>query len=100
MPIRTSTERTAQATEAATGRTGALELQMRFYNTYAGVWCDYDNDGDLDLLTAGKSPFVSIGNGTYALHLYRNNGTPTTGLNINLAGGDCNRAAIGQAQSA
>ena len=73
----------------------ASELGMRVFNTYAGVWCDYDNDGDLDLLTAGKAPFVSEGNGTYALHLYRNSGNSNRWLNLNVAGADCNRAAIG-----
>ncbi|MGQ9582680.1 MAG: PKD domain-containing protein [Thermoplasmatota archaeon] len=73
----------------------AGELGMRVYNTYAGVWCDYDNDGDLDLLTSGKSPFVAEGQGTYALHLYRNSGNSNAWLKVDLTGRDCNRAAIG-----
>jgi PKD repeat protein len=73
----------------------ALELGMRVWNTYAGVWCDYDNDGDQDLLTAGKSPFVAVGQGTYQLHLFRNSGNSNHWLRVNLLGGDCNRAAIG-----
>jgi PKD repeat protein len=73
----------------------ASALGMRVYNTYAGVWCDYDNDGDLDLLTAGKAPFVAEGSGTYQLHLYRNSGNANNWLDVRLAGTDCNRAAIG-----
>ncbi len=73
----------------------AGELGMRVYNTYAGVWCDYDDDGDLDLLTGGKSPYVGEGQGTYALHLYRNSGNSNKWLKVCLTGRDCNRAAIG-----
>jgi len=73
----------------------ASALGMRVYDTYAGVWCDYDGDGDLDLLTAGKAPFVAEGQGSYQLHLYKNNGNANAWLNVDLSGTDCNRAAIG-----
>jgi PKD repeat protein len=73
----------------------ASALGMRVYDTYAGVWCDYDNDGDLDLLTAGKAPFVASGQGSYQLHLFRNNGNANSWLDVRLTGTDCNRAAIG-----
>jgi len=44
---------------------------VRVWNTYAGVWADYNQDGWLDLLTAGSD---SGGNSDPSyLHLYRNN---------------------------
>ncbi len=50
--------------------------------TYGAAWADYDNDGDLDLLTAGK--------------LYRNRGNKNHWLKVRLQGtGGVNRSAIG-----
>ncbi len=50
--------------------------------TYQGAWADFDNDGDLDLVTGGR--------------LYRNNGNSSHWLKVSLEGaGNVNRAAIG-----
>ncbi|MBC8353369.1 MAG: CRTAC1 family protein [Planctomycetes bacterium] len=40
--------------------------------TYQAAWADYDNDGDLDLVSAGK--------------LFQNQGSPNTWLKVNLRG--------------
>ncbi|MEQ9407691.1 MAG: CRTAC1 family protein [Fuerstiella sp.] len=51
--------------------------------TYQAAWADYDNDGDLDLATAGR--------------LFQNQGTPHTWLKVRLRGDGktINRSAIG-----
>lgn len=51
--------------------------------TYQAAWADYDNDGDLDLLSAGK--------------LFENQGTNNSWLKIKLTGDGktVNRAAVG-----
>ncbi len=70
-----------------TGTAGVL-----VWNTYAGAWADYDEDGDLDLITAGKN--VSIPGETNEIRLFRNNGNSNTWLKVELIG--CpNRYGIG-----
>lgn len=47
-------------------------------------WADYDGDGDLDLLLAGR---IDVNNGTNVTHIYRNDGNNTfTTMPTNLAG--------------
>jgi hypothetical protein len=62
-----------------TGESGLADLPP----TYQAAWADYDNDGDLDLLTAGK--------------LFRNGGTKSHWIKVRLhdAGSVVNRSAIG-----
>ena len=69
------------------------EAGVRVWDTYASSWCDYDNDGMADLLTAGKHPFE---NGTYEVRLYRN-GLSREGswLKLILRGTDHNSRGIG-----
>lgn len=49
--------------------------------TYQAAWADFDNDGYLDLVTAG--------------HLYRNPGGTNNWLKVQLNGGPHNRSALG-----
>jgi hypothetical protein len=71
------------------------EVGVRVWDTYAGCWADYDNDGDLDLLTSGRD---SGGNGDpHFVHLFRNEGTSNSWLHLDLRGNglNTNRAGIG-----
>ncbi len=69
------------------------EAGVRVWNTYASSWCDYNNDGMMDLLTAGKYPFQ---NGSYEIRLFRNNLENTNKwLGVNLQGTDHNTKGIG-----
>jgi hypothetical protein len=72
-----------------------LEADVRVWDTYAGCWADYDNDGDLDLLTSGRD---SGGNGDpHFVHLFRNDGTSGNWLQLDLRGDgeNTNSAAVG-----
>ena len=53
------------------------------------MWCDYDNDGDLDLFTARNNFFG--GNNS----LYMNNGNSNKWINIRCVGMVSNKSAIG-----
>jgi hypothetical protein len=70
------------------------DVGVLVWNTYAGCWSDYDNDGDLDLITAGKGEFSQTA--PWELHLYRNDGgNSDSWLQLKLKGKKSNRAAIG-----
>ena len=63
----------------------------RVWDTYGSAWADYDEDGDLDLVTGGKSPF----GGSYHIHLFRNSGNGNGYLRLALEGRESNRDALG-----
>ncbi len=73
----------------------ANNLGIRVWNTYGSAWCDYNNDGSLDLVTGGKSPFVSGTGGSYEIHMFKNNGNSNNWLKVLLTGQDSNKAGIG-----
>jgi hypothetical protein len=51
---------------------------LRVWNTYGAAWADYDNDGDLDLATGGKSPMGAPSR----IHLFRNSGNSNNWLKV------------------
>jgi PKD repeat protein len=65
---------------------------LRVWDTYGSAWADYDNDGDSDLVTGGKSPFSG---GEYQIHLFRNSGNSNNWLKLSLEGTASNRDALG-----
>lgn len=68
---------------------------LRTWNTYGGAWADYNNDGFLDLVTGGKSPFVGVGQGKSEIHLFKNNGNLNNWLSVILLGNESNYYGIG-----
>ena len=69
------------------------EVGILVWNTYGGAWCDYNNDGFIDLITGGKGS--ADPNATYEVHLYRNGGNTNSWLQIKLTGGHYNQQGIG-----
>lgn len=69
------------------------EAGLRIWDSDGGAWCDYDNDGDLDLITEGKYPYE---NGTYEVHLFRNGASGENHyLKVDLEGTTGNPSAVG-----
>jgi hypothetical protein len=66
-------------------------LCVRVWDTYAGIFVDYDNDGDLDLITAGKYPYVG---GTYMIRVFQNSGNSNSWLDVKLVGEDCDKFGV------
>ena len=76
------------------------EAGLRVFNTYGSAWCDYDQDGWIDLVTGGGNWNASSGKTeNYQVHLFRNLGGDTAPdrhwLELKLVGRESNAAAIG-----
>jgi hypothetical protein len=65
---------------------------VRVWDGWAPAWCDFDRDGDPDLVEYGSDTYPIV---THIVHLYRNEGSENGYFEIVLKGSDCNRAAIG-----
>ena len=61
----------------------AAQLDIDVVDTYAGAWADYDNDGDMDLVTAGRT----TGGHPVRLRLFRNEGNDNHWLKIKVMDG-------------
>ncbi len=78
----------------------AVAAGVRVWDAWAVSWCDYDQDGNLDLLVGGRDGSDS-GENPKRVHLFRNNGESRNNwLTIDLKVGegfetDINREAIG-----
>ena len=68
-------------------------LCVRVWNTYAGIFVDYDNDGDLDLITAGKYPYEN--DASYMIRVFQNSGNSNSWLEVKLMGDDCDKFGVG-----
>ena len=69
----------------------AESLGIRVWSNTGAAWGDYDNDGDLDLVTEGTYPY----RGVRELHLFRNQGNSNHWVEIDLKGTTANSMAIG-----
>ena len=64
---------------------------IRVWNTYGAAWADYDNDGDLDLVTGGKNP----SNALSRVHLFENSGNTNKWLRVEVEGTVSNVMGLG-----
>ncbi len=76
------------------------EAGLRVWNTYGSAWCDYDQDGWIDLVTGGGTWDEDLSRTTNAnVHLFRNNGEEESPgskwIEVKLEGRESNRAAVG-----
>jgi hypothetical protein len=68
-----------------------LSLGLRVWNTYGAAWADYDNDGDLDLVTGGKNPSY----GPSRIHLFQNSGNTNHWFRVEVEGTTSNAMGLG-----
>ena len=69
------------------------QVGISVWDTYGGAWCDYNNDGFLDLITGGRgSPDLNI---SKEIHLYKNSANTNSWLKIKLQGKHYNKQGIG-----
>ena len=71
-------------------------LGLRTFNTYGGCWCDYNNDGLIDLIAGGgiwNNQASDVQN--YEIRLYRNNGNSNNWIQVKLTGIGNNHDGIG-----
>jgi hypothetical protein len=68
-----------------------LSLGLRVWNTYGAAWADYDNDGDVDLVTGGKNPSY----GPSRIHLFQNSGNTNKWLRVEVEGTTSNAMGLG-----
>ena len=66
-------------------------------DTYAGAWGDYNNDGNMDLLTAGRQNQWGKVEDTNPAHvrLYKNSGNGNHWLKVGLIGVQSNKEGVG-----
>jgi hypothetical protein len=70
---------------------GGPSSGVRVWNTYGAAWADYDNDGDLDLVTGGKNPQ----SGPSRIHLFSNSGNTNNWLRVKVEGVVSNAMGLG-----
>jgi hypothetical protein len=73
---------------------------VRVWNTYGSAWCDYNEDGWIDLVTGGGNWDGDVGRVVNsAIHLYQNDGASIEPgrkwLEVDLKGRESNNAAVG-----
>ncbi|MBN1540337.1 MAG: VCBS repeat-containing protein, partial [Candidatus Thermoplasmatota archaeon] len=78
----------------------SMEAGLRVWNTYGSAWCDYNEDGWIDLVTGGGTWNQDLGITTdYMIHLFRNGGDASNAdrmwLEVDLVGRVSNYDAIG-----
>ncbi|MFO8050572.1 MAG: FG-GAP-like repeat-containing protein [Thermoplasmatota archaeon] len=69
---------------------------LRVWNTYGSAWCDYNEDGWMDLITGGGVWDSDQGEAVHQeIHLFRNDGSGSHWLEVELEGRESNAPAIG-----